>query len=106
MADLNLDTCSLAELKQLQKDVARAIATFEERQKAEARLKLDSLAREMGYSLTELAGAEAKGKRPRSAPKYRHPQNPALTWTGRGRKPGWFTDALKAGRKPEDLEIG
>jgi DNA-binding protein H-NS len=50
MADLNLDTCSLAELKQLQKDVARAIATFEERQKAEARLKLDSLAREMGYS--------------------------------------------------------
>ena len=25
------------------------------------------------------------------------------TWTGRGKRPNWFKDALAAGKKPEDL---
>jgi DNA-binding protein H-NS len=37
----------------MQKDVAKAIATFEDRQKAEARAKVEALARELGYSLAE-----------------------------------------------------
>jgi DNA-binding protein H-NS len=37
MADFNLGTLSLKELKQLQKDLAKAISTFEDRRKAEAR---------------------------------------------------------------------
>ena len=48
--DPDLDAMSLQDLKQLQKDVAKAIATHEERGKSEARSKLDALAREMGYS--------------------------------------------------------
>ncbi|MDZ4066259.1 MAG: H-NS histone family protein, partial [Tabrizicola sp.] len=37
--------------------------------------------------------------------KYRHPENAALTWSGRGRKPNWFIDALVDGTEPEDLAI-
>ena len=35
----------------------------------------------------------------------RDPENPALTWSGRGRKPRWFVDALAAGKTEDDLTI-
>ncbi len=105
MANYDLEALSLGELKKMQKDVAKAIATFEDRQKAEARSKVEALARDLGYSLAELVGTETKSSRAPGAAKYRHPGNPALTWSGRGRKPQWFVDALAAGKTAEDMAI-
>jgi DNA-binding protein H-NS len=105
MVDYNLELLSFSELMKLQKDVAKAISTFEDRQKAEARAKVEALARDLGYSLAELAGSETKSPRAPAAPKYRHPENPALTWSGRGRKPHWFVEALEAGNTASDLAI-
>ena len=105
MADNDLEAFSLTELKTMQKDVAKAISTFKGRQKAEARTKVEAVAREMGYSLAELVGTDSKPKRAPVAPKYQHPENPAVTWSGRGRKPQWFVDALAAGTTAGDLEI-
>lgn len=84
MADFDLEALSLSELKKMQKDVAKAISTTEVRQKAEARAKVEAFAKELGYSLAKLMGGDAKPKRAPVAPKYRHPENPALTWSGRG----------------------
>jgi DNA-binding protein H-NS len=106
MADYDLEALSLSELKKMQKDVAKAISTCEDRQKAEARAKVEALARDLGYSLAKLVGTETKITRAPAAAKYRHPENPALTWSGRGRKPQWFVDALAAGMIATDLEIG
>ena len=39
MADFNLEALSLKELRQLQKDLTKAISTYEDRHKAEARAK-------------------------------------------------------------------
>ena len=69
---------SLKELRQLQKDLAKAISTDEDRQKAEARTKLQAMAKEMGYSLTELIGVEIKVTRAPAVVNYRHPENAAL----------------------------
>lgn len=102
MADYDLEALSLSELKKMQKDVAKAIATFEDRQKSEARAKVEALARDLGYSLAELVGTETKSPRAPAAAKYRHPENPALTWSGRGRKPQWF---VEAGKTASDLAI-
>ena len=44
MSDHDLEALSLNELKQLQKDVTKAISTYEDRQKAEARAKVDAFA--------------------------------------------------------------
>jgi DNA-binding protein H-NS len=74
MADPDLNALSLKELRQVQKDVARA----------------------------ELAPS---GKSGAKAPKYCHPEDPRLTWSGRGRKPHWFTEAIAAGHDPDDLLI-
>ncbi len=101
----NLDTLSLAELKQLQKDLAKTIAGFDDRKKSEARAMLEAQAKEMGYTLAELAGLPATRKRAEARLKYRHPENADVTWSGRGRKPHWFNAHLAAGHSPESLEI-
>ena len=105
MADFDLEALSLTELKKMQKDIAKAISTFEDRQKAEARAKVEAFARDLGYSLAELVGTETKIARAPAPAKYRHPENTALTWSGRGRRPQWFVDALTAGTTAGDLEI-
>ena len=106
MADFNLEALSLKELRQLQKDLAKAISTYEDRHKSEARAKLEAIAKEMGYSLAKLIGVEVKATRSPAAAKYRHPENAALTWSGRGRKPQWFVAALTSGKSADDLAIG
>lgn len=105
MADFNLEALSLKELRQLQKDLAKAIFTYGERQKAEARTKLEAIAKEMGYSLAELIDVEVKTSRAPAVAKYRHPENAALTWSGRGRKPHWFADHVNAGKGPSELAV-
>lgn len=106
MSDIDLSTLSLEELKSLNKDVTKAIATFEKRKLKEARAAAEAAANELGFSLDELLDTKSKGKtRTPKAAKYRHPENPAVTWSGRGRRPAWFKEAIKAGQSPEDLEI-
>ena len=106
MTDFDLEALSLTELKKMQKDIAKAISTYEDRQKAEARAKVEAFAWDLGYSLAELVGTETKIARAPAPAKYRHPENPALTWSGRGRRPQWFVDALEADRTAVDMEIG
>lgn len=43
--------------------------------------------------------------RKQAEPKYRHPENEELTWTGRGRAPAWFQALLDAGHAKESLLI-
>ena len=105
MAEFDIEALSLKELKGLQKDLAKAISTFEERQKSDARSKLEIIAKEMGYSLAELIGTEVKPTRAPATTKYRHPEDATLTWSGRGRKPLWFVAALEAGKSPEDMAV-
>lgn len=101
---MQMEDMTLEELKKLRKDVEKAIETYEARQLAEAREKLEAQAKDMGYSLETIVGAPKSGKIKR-LPKYRHPENPTLTWTGMGRKPKWFIDALEAGMTKDDLLI-
>jgi DNA-binding protein H-NS len=103
MADYDFEALSLTELRKLGKDVAREISTFEDRQKANARVEVEAFSREMGYSLAELVGHDAKPKRIPAVPKYQHPENTTLTWSGRGRRPLWFIEALEAGKTADDL---
>ena len=105
MTDLDLNSLTLADLKQLQKDVSKAIAGFEDRKKSEARATLEAQAKELGYTLAELVDVPMVRSRAAATPKYRHPENDAVTWSGRGRKPHWFVDALAAGKSEDSLAV-
>jgi len=102
---MDLYEMSLEELKQLRKDVEKAIETYEARQMAEARAKLEVMAAEMGVKLEDVVAVGGKGKS-QGVPKYCHPKDPTKTWTGKGRKPGWFIQAVEEeGMNPDDLKI-
>ncbi len=104
--DINVNNLSLKELRDLQSQISKAIASFEDRKKREALAELEEKAKALGYSLAELTGAPtASRKRSPATPKYANPANSADTWSGRGRKPRWFDAAMKSGSKPEDLMI-
>lgn len=103
--EIDLDSMPLDELKALQKSVTKAIDGFEARRLAAARAELEARAKELGVSLQEVVGGPAAKTRKPIAAKYRHPENPALTWSGRGRKPAWFVAALDSGKSEEDLLV-
>lgn len=101
----NVNTMSLRELKDLQSQVVKAIATFEDRKKKEAIAELQEIARSKGFTLEELTGAAVVRRRAPASAKYANPANKSDTWSGRGRKPRWFIEALGSGKQPDDLAV-
>lgn len=105
---IDLKSMSRKELKQLSKDIEKAIRDAEKRERREALEAAEKAAAEYGFALSELSGDAGKrkaGKAPKSKAKYHNPQDPSQTWSGRGRKPQWFHDAMAKGTDISDLEI-
>jgi DNA-binding protein H-NS len=107
---MNLADFSTDELIKLQDQIAAEIKQRKSRQKKEVLGKLKALAAASGYTLEELVaangavGREAKPTRTVAA-KYRHPSDPSLAWTGRGKKPRWVGEWLAQGKTLADLAI-
>lgn len=108
MAEIDLEALSLDELKRLQKEVTKAIDDFEARRQREAIAAVEEKARELGFTFAELAAAVPAKKmgKTKSPPKYQHPDNPSITWTGKGRQPEWIKEGLEAGKSLDDFLIG
>ena len=125
---IDLSTLSPRELQKLIDDANRERKRKEKRAPVAAvRKKITKMAVAEGYTLMELFGLQGppnktvpkvsgpttprRGSTRRStagtkvAPKYRNPENPAETWSGRGKHPKWMTNAMAGGRKPEDFLI-
>ncbi|WP_224817101.1 H-NS family nucleoid-associated regulatory protein [Hasllibacter sp. MH4015] len=102
---LDLEKLSLEELKALQKETAKAVEGYEERKRAEAIAELEAVAAKHGYKLKDLLGGKPTKTKAKGEPKYRHPENPAKTWTGKGRQPAWIKEGLEAGKSIEDFAI-
>ena len=110
----NLKTMSRKELTKLKNDVDKALKAAIDRERRDALKAAEKAAAEFGYSLGELSGGP-KPKAPKKArkvkakakakAKYRNPENAEQTWTGRGRKPNWFNEAVAAGVDISSLEI-
>ncbi len=102
----DLEKMSYAELTAMEARIGRLIMERRDAERTELRGKLAELAREHGFDIRELVG-RGKGRNGSVAVKYRDPQNPSNTWTGRGRMPRWMAAALKGGKaKKEDFLIG
>ncbi|MDR6936534.1 MULTISPECIES: H-NS histone family protein [unclassified Luteibacter] len=72
------------------------------------REKINALIKAEGFTFDDVFGARApKSKRAGAtvAAKYRNPADASQTWSGRGKRPRWFNDALKAGKKEKDLLV-
>lgn len=99
---IDLRGLTRADLEVLAKDVEKALKRAAETERKDALKAARLAAQERGFDLEELLepGAaktsKASGK-PKAPAKYRNPENPEQTWTGRGRKPQWLVDAVAEG---------
>jgi len=105
MAVINVDKLPLKELLDLESRVKKAIVSAREREKAEVRQEMIALAQKRGLSISDVFGVGKGGKGGKVAVKYRNPDNPEDTWTGRGRQPKWLVAALKKGAKIDDFAV-
>lgn len=106
MAKLAVETMTLKQIEQLEAQIAVAKQRVEEEAKAETKAKIDALLEASGLTLGDIYPALSRAKgRSKSLAKYRNPDDPAQTWTGRGRKPNWLVARLKKGQKLENFAI-
>jgi DNA-binding protein H-NS len=109
---VDLKGMSLKQLEKLAADVAKEVDTRASKQKEAAIKAAQKVAKTHGFELSELLGeAPAKRTRRKAAPKaklppkYKNPENPSQTWSGRGRQPDWYKSAIAAGKDPKSLEV-
>ena len=104
----DLTSMSRNELVELKNAADKALVDLAEQEKKAALEAAEKAAAAYGFSLAEITGAKGrngKGQKTISAPKYKNPQNPDQTWTGKGRQPEWFKLAIAAGQTPDAMEI-
>jgi DNA-binding protein H-NS len=100
----DLDRMSYRELQELELKLRKAKATAEDRTRAEVRAKAEALIANAGFKVSDIFGGRG-GKGRTVAAKYANPDDPAETWTGRGRKPRWLTAKMKSGDRIEKFLI-
>ena len=110
MADARLDKMSVKELTALQARIDDAIVERKKSDFEDLKSRIATIAERSGFSLRDLfkgRGTRRNGatKRSKVAVKYRDPQNPSNTWTGRGRPPRWLAAKVAAGQKREKFLI-
>src|SRR5258708_3222939 len=108
---LNLDAMSVDEMWQLHEEISQVLSVRLTSEKRELEKRLAQLRRET--RLMEPADAQPlkdppreRRKYPRVFPKYRNPDEPSETWSGRGKQPRWLAAALKTGHSIEEFVIG
>ena len=108
----NLDAMSIDEMWQLHEEISAVLSIRLTSEKRELEKRLAQLRREKQMRQSESADSQAKNAPrerrayPRVFPKYRNPDEPSETWSGRGKQPRWLTAALKTGHKIEEFVIG
>lgn len=99
----SIEKMSHGELVKLRAEIDRLIQEKQAAERMALKQSLADMAKAKGFTLDEIVG---KGRRGTVPIKYRDPENPENTWTGRGRTPRWLVAALKRGRsKKEDFLI-
>ena len=102
----DLKEMTLDELKSLQIKVKQEIESFEQLKRKEALDAIKEIEKQYGYKAQDLLASISEPKaKSKVAPKFAHPENPEITWSGRGRKPNWINQHLEAGKPIDELFI-
>lgn len=106
---IDLSELSLTDLIGLQNALPAIIEQAKQTEKAALIEKMETLAAESGFELSEIFNEKPEKKKRKQIgfvkAKYINPENAEQTWTGRGRKPKWATEYLKQGGKLKELLI-
>jgi DNA-binding protein H-NS len=90
---------SVNQLWDLHEKIVALLATKIDAEKVELERRLALLQQ------TTKNRSEARRPYPKVHPKYRNPERPSETWSGRGKQPQWVETQLRAGKKINELLI-
>jgi DNA-binding protein H-NS len=109
----DLKSMNRKELEKLKSNVEKALGKLAEKDKKAALAAAVKAAAAHGFSLADIteSGTAPKKRKAKtgpktvSPPKYKNPSDATQTWTGKGRQPTWFKEAVMSGTSPDDMEI-
>lgn len=109
----DLKSMTRKELEKLKAQIDKALEKLAAKDKKTALAAAEKAAAAHGFSLAEITGGAVEkktrktkaGPKTASVPKYRNPDNAEQTWTGKGRQPEWFKNAIASGTSPDKMEI-
>jgi DNA-binding protein H-NS len=102
MRDSELKQMSVDELWELHERIGEILSDKIEYEKTKLEQRLDQLA----HRVSELSPANPQRRTyPKVEAKFRNPDNPSETWSGRGKAPRWLTKLIAAGRTLDEFRI-
>ena len=106
----SLGSLSLPDLKKVMEACEAQIVETQKKEKAETLRMMRELAESKGVDfeeiVQELGGAKKdKSRNGNLPPKFRHPEDPSKTWSGRGRKPQWLRDLEAQGHSADEYKV-
>jgi DNA-binding protein H-NS len=104
---IDLSKLSIEELETLAKDIQTEVTARREAERQRVLAQMRELAAGLGLTLEEVVRLERSkgGAAAGGQARYRHPEDPNLVWSGRGKRPAWLTEALAAGKSLEDFAV-
>jgi len=99
MKQSNLEPMSIDELWILHEEIRAILSTKLEAEKHELERRLAQINGRIEHK------QKARRPYPKVHPKYRNPERPSETWSGRGKQPRWVHAQLRTGKKINDLMI-
>jgi DNA-binding protein H-NS len=102
MRDQDLEKMELDDLWNLHERLIGVLDRALENEKRRLQNQLDDLGRRFGGSPKDLP---QRRPYPKVGPKFRNPNDPSETWSGRGKPPRWVVELLAAGRTLDEIRI-
>jgi DNA-binding protein H-NS len=103
---MDLSNMSIGDLRNLQDQIKQELKKREQEEVQKAREQIQAIAQRVGMPLKDLITASGRGAKTGSvAVRYRHPENSAQQWTGRGRQPKWVKEWVEGGKSLDKLRV-
>jgi DNA-binding protein H-NS len=103
MEGIDLQSMSLDELWALHEIICSVLARKLEAEKRSLEQRLNKLRRT--FKKASDGTTPQRRPYPKVHPKFRNPERPHQTWSGRGHQPRWVRELLAAGKTIDDLRI-
>ena len=102
MREQALDEMDLDDLWNLHKKIVEILDRRLENEARKLQNQLDELHRRLESSQAEIP---QRRPYPKVLPRYRNPNDPSETWSGRGKTPRWLAELIAAGRQLDEFRI-
>ena len=102
MSTPDISTLDYIQLNELRQQISTRMKEMRETGISDLRSRFLKDAAPLGLAVEDIVGTHKKKER-KPAVKYKDEEG--NTWGGRGKRPGWITEALEAGRNLEEFLV-